>query len=50
MFVNFNQNPLRNMVEIITLQQCEHDSTLYQVQREGKDDLFIDDNGMLKDI
>lgn len=49
-FVNFNQNPSRHMVEIITLTQCDFDDKLYIVQREGKDDLFIDDNGIIQDV
>jgi GxxExxY protein len=49
-FVNFNQNPFRNMVEIITLQQCDFDNTLYQVERDDKDTIYIDENGMIKEI
>jgi GxxExxY protein len=49
LFVNFNQNPLRTMVEIITLQQTSFNDSLYKVEREGKDDIFIDKNGIIVD-
>ena len=49
-FVNFNQNPFRNMVEIITIEQCDFDNTLYQVERDDKDTIYIDENGMIKEI
>jgi len=47
LFVNFNQNPSKKMVEIITLQRCTFDETLYEVNRNDKEPVFIDHTGMI---
>jgi GxxExxY protein len=46
-FVNFNQNPSKKMVDIIKMCRCTFDKTLYEVFMNDKDPIYIDNTGML---
>ena len=48
--VNFNQNPSKKIVEIINVQKSPFENTLYKVERESKESIFIDASGCLVEI